>query len=111
MFTTKFFVSSMLRIVSLRLPSARFTTENPRVGGRHVMPLKKLKGARLTCPWALIEDTQAMGRGMSALVSRSCASRASSVLRSISMIDLPFSSEWFRFLREVPPLSLSPMGP
>jgi hypothetical protein len=56
------------------------------------MPLKKLKGARLICPCALTEDTQAIGRGMSALVSKSCASRAGSVLRSISMFDSPIPS-------------------
>jgi hypothetical protein len=50
------------------------------------MPVKKLKGARLIDPCALIEDTQAIGRGIIALVSKSCASRAGSVLRSISMI-------------------------
>lgn len=76
----------MLRIVSLRLPSGRLTTEKPSVAGRHVMPAKKLKGARFTRPWALTEDTQAIGRGMMALASKSCASRDASVLRSISVV-------------------------
>src|SRR6266852_56707 len=70
MLTTNWRVSRMLRRVSLASRSAGVTGQKRTAGGLLQTPLKKLNGARLVIPAALMVLTQAMGRGTMAPTRR-----------------------------------------
>src|SRR5260370_30064475 len=64
MFTTNSFVDRILFSVSLVAASRPRTIGQKQItGGLALIPVKKLKGARLRTPSGLIEDTNAIGRG------------------------------------------------
>ena len=86
MFTTNSGTSRMFITVSFIDPSERLTTENARIGGDHDTPVKKLNGAKLVFPSLLIEDTQAIGRGIIELVRKSWACRGSKSIKLISIV-------------------------